>query len=487
MSQSLASRGRSLLLLLLRPQSSPCGHGLGLRRLSSDAAAPYDEPYHHHHQHHHQQQQEARAVKVTVWWDFEMCRLPQGVNPCRLAPRVTAALRGAGIRGPVEITAFGDVARLQRGEQEALAATGVTFSHVPSSGKDGSDRSFMTELIYWIAQNPPPAHFFLISADKDFANVLHRLRMSNYNVLLACPDFGSRMTRSAATFMWTWETLVKGVNLSPKYLNEPPDGSSCSWYGHYMEAGDDFLLKSKNPMAISQNTKVPKVPKSVVNGVKQVLKFYPEGVSIPNLRAELKRINVHIDKGIFGFKKFSALLQAMPDVVKFIDPLPGDSQPAVVGVFKRSMEYSEQSFNSMNSTHCSMEEKLLDETESEKLSSWDVHSSSSETLSCTEKDTLEADAPSFSLDQSCRVQRKAPAIDPTTESPSTRVEADVTLAPDVPSDASSRDQRNAMDADLVTQTEPVAAAGAPSSRGQGSVRKSGLFERISSLWNGPQR
>lgn len=72
-------------------------------------------------------------MRVSVWWDFENCGIPNGVNVCRLAPRVAAALRAAGIRGPLSITAFGDVLQLSRSAQEALAATGVAISHVPRS------------------------------------------------------------------------------------------------------------------------------------------------------------------------------------------------------------------------------------------------------------------------------------------------------------------------------------------------------------------
>jgi hypothetical protein len=77
--------------------------------------------------------EESKAVKVSVWWDFENCAVPQNVNVCRVAQRVSAALRAAGVRGPLSITAFGDVQQLSRATQEALAATGVAISHVPSS------------------------------------------------------------------------------------------------------------------------------------------------------------------------------------------------------------------------------------------------------------------------------------------------------------------------------------------------------------------
>lgn len=355
-------------------------------------------------------------------------------------------------------------------------------------GKSSCDLLFMADLIYWIAQNPPPAHFFLISGDKEFANILHRLRMNNYNILVACPEVGSKALRSAATIMWPWEALVKGVDLTPKHVNQPPDGLSSSWYGNYRGPVDIQLLKSNGLKALPQkNTKIPEVPKSVVNGIKKVLQFYPEGINLPNLRAELQRAKVSLDRKLFGFRKLSSLLHAMPDVVKFIDPLPGDNQPAVVGVFKGSVEPSEQDFDRMDSTRSSIEEKHLSETESEELSSSVSQSSSSELSSCAQKEILEADVPSSS-DQLSSGQRKTPDLTTRAELHLNRVEADISLAADVPSsDALSRDQRKAQDVDLVTQTEPpinrseadmVAAAGAPTSEAQGNILKKGLLGRI---------
>ncbi|KAI4997393.1 hypothetical protein ZWY2020_052735 [Hordeum vulgare] len=296
---------------------------------------------------HQQQQEESKEVKVSVWWDFQKCQLPPDANPCRVAPRVTAALRAAGIRGPVEITAFGDVFVLPRPVQEVLAATGVAFSHVPTSGKDGSDRSFIADLVYWIAQNPPPAHFFLISGDKHFANILHRLRMSNYNILLACPSTEPSILCSAATIMWPWEALVKGEGFTRKHFNQPPDGLSCSWYGDSQSAvageksstsmsswqsiserkclietknekprssnvpsslsdilsleqkkipvGDDPFLQgeSKHFMNVPLQTKkpeeTPRIPKAVVSCIRRALNSYPEGVNPEDLLSELKQ------------------------------------------------------------------------------------------------------------------------------------------------------------------------------------------------------
>jgi hypothetical protein len=130
-----ASRARHLLLSV-----RPANRGILLRGPTSHASHPGcgvgAQRHYNHHQLHQQEEdewEESKAVKVTVWWDFQRCRLPRGASPRHLAPRVTEALRRAGIRGPVEITAFGDVGCIPPAEQEALADTGVALSHVPSS------------------------------------------------------------------------------------------------------------------------------------------------------------------------------------------------------------------------------------------------------------------------------------------------------------------------------------------------------------------
>uniref|UniRef100_M8BKS5 Uncharacterized protein n=1 Tax=Aegilops tauschii TaxID=37682 RepID=M8BKS5_AEGTA len=162
----------------------------------------------------------------------------------------------------------------------------------------------MADLVYWIAQNPPPAHFFLISGDKDFANILHRLRMSNYNILLACPGKTTSVLCNAATIMWPWEALVKGENFSPKRFNHPPDGLSGSWYGHYKGALDDPFVEAESEETIAtpvpsdeklcHNPKnaVTAVPKDVVDGIREALNSYPNGVKLSILLQQLKKNNV---------------------------------------------------------------------------------------------------------------------------------------------------------------------------------------------------
>ncbi|XP_065010154.1 uncharacterized protein LOC135581175 [Musa acuminata AAA Group] len=288
-------------------------------------------------------EEECKNVKVAVFWDFENCNIPVGVNVFRVVHRITSALRSNGIKGPVTITAFGDVSQLSRTTQEALACTGVCLTHVPHGGKNSSDRFFMADLVYWVSQNPPPVHFFLISGDRDFANILHRLRMSNYNVLLSSKDGAPGVLCSAATFMWPWSSLVKGETTIVKHFNHPPDGLYESWYGHYKAVLDDPFSdieqatnsQCEESMELISETKPRPVPKALVNAIRQILYSYPEGLNLPELRAELKRINATMDKDFFGYKKFSHLLASMPNILKMIPNPSLEGQSLVVSTHRK--------------------------------------------------------------------------------------------------------------------------------------------------------
>ncbi|XP_010491627.1 PREDICTED: uncharacterized protein LOC104769175 [Camelina sativa] len=276
-----------------------------------------------------QHDEESRSVRVPVWWDFQDCPLPVGANVYKVAQSITSAIRNSGIKGPITITAFGDVLQLPRPTQDALSATGIILSHVPNGGKNSNtDRSLITDLMCWVSQNPPPAHLLLISSDKEFASVLHRLRMSNYNILLASKSSAPGVLCSAASIMWDWDKLIKGECVIGKHFNQPPDGPYNSWYGHYrIPLLDPFAIatttteqsssvKVEEVSESSNSVNLRPIPKEVVDKIRMVLSLYPKGTPITELRAELIKSNVAIDKDFYGHKKFSRFLLSMPDVVK---------------------------------------------------------------------------------------------------------------------------------------------------------------------------
>ncbi|KAL1215440.1 hypothetical protein V5N11_021867 [Cardamine amara subsp. amara] len=290
-----------------------------------------------------QHDNDSRSVKVPVWWDFENCHLPAGANAFKLAQNITSAVRNSGIKGPITITAFGDVVQLSRTNQEALSATGINLTHVPQAGKNSTDRSLITDLMCWVTQNPPPAHLFLISSDSDFANVLHRLRMNNYNILLAgnekaTPD----VLCSAASIMWDWDALVRGKDSAGKHFNQPPDGPYNSWYGHYRTPlldpfassstttttttkqisctsvkTEDLCESKSNPNPVYVKASRP-IPKEVVKKIGLTLSCYPNGTSITELRQQLTKRNVSLGKDFYGYKSFSRFLLAMPKILQVV-------------------------------------------------------------------------------------------------------------------------------------------------------------------------
>ncbi|KAL9679786.1 hypothetical protein QQ045_017654 [Rhodiola kirilowii] len=284
------------------------------------------------HYHYRRHEEEARSVRVSVWWDVETCNLPVGLSAYRISHSITAALRANGIKGPLQISAFGNVFKLPKGTQEALSSTGITLTHVltdGAGGKNSVNRSMIIELMYWVSQHPPPAHIFMISADHDMASTLHRLRMSNYNILLAAPEETSTALCSAASIMWQWNNLVKGENLAGRHFNQPPDGPNGSWYGTYRVPLESPFPAVEQPMptrdsepAESETENTHGIPTEVTEQIRQILTTYPKGVSISVLRKELNSTMI-VDKKLHGYKNFSNLLLALPQILELHEQKDG--------------------------------------------------------------------------------------------------------------------------------------------------------------------
>uniref|UniRef100_A0A0D3FIX5 NYN domain-containing protein n=1 Tax=Oryza barthii TaxID=65489 RepID=A0A0D3FIX5_9ORYZ len=125
-----------------------------------------------------------------------------------------AALAAAGCAGPVSIFAYGDAARVAPPVLAALSSTGISLNHVPAGAKDGTDKKMLVDMLFWAFDNPPPGNYLLISGDQDFSDLLHRLRMKRYGILLAQPsNVSSRVLAAAARTVWSWEKLVAGESL----------------------------------------------------------------------------------------------------------------------------------------------------------------------------------------------------------------------------------------------------------------------------------
>jgi NYN domain len=119
-SSPLSSHRLHILLFFRSPFSSSSSSSSSSRRTESLRK-------------HNSCDEESKGIKVSVWWDYENCAIPAGVNVYRIANRIVTALRSSGIRGPVSINAFGDMWQMPRTTQEVLISTGICLTHAPNS------------------------------------------------------------------------------------------------------------------------------------------------------------------------------------------------------------------------------------------------------------------------------------------------------------------------------------------------------------------
>ncbi|GJN33230.1 hypothetical protein PR202_gb21806 [Eleusine coracana subsp. coracana] len=128
----------------------------------------------------------------------------------RIVQNMSSALAAAGYTGPISISAYGDTSCVPHHVQHALSSTGITLNHVPAGIKDASDKKILVDMLIWAIDNPPPANYLLISGDRDFSNALHKLKMRQYNILLAQPPNVSQALTAAAKSVWLWKSFVAG-------------------------------------------------------------------------------------------------------------------------------------------------------------------------------------------------------------------------------------------------------------------------------------
>ncbi|CAL4939607.1 unnamed protein product [Urochloa decumbens] len=196
------------------------------------------------------------TAKTSVWWDIDKCAVPRGrCDPHRIAHNLIAALAAAGYAGPVSIAAYGDAARVPPPVLAALSATGICLNHVPAGSKDTSEKRMLVDMLFWAFDNPPPGNYLLISGDQDLSDLLHRLRMKRYDILLVRPPNGSSQALAAAAKkVWLWENRTAGELLLP----EPPPARSV--------LGCKLNTNSSDTLKCSQSKVCSEYDKSDSNG-----------------------------------------------------------------------------------------------------------------------------------------------------------------------------------------------------------------------------
>lgn len=99
----------------------------------------------------------------------------------------------------------------------------------------------LVDMLFWAFDNPPPGNYLLISGDQDLSDLLHRLRMKRYDILLVRPpNASSQVLAAAAKKVWLWENLTAGELLLP----EPPPARSVLGCKLHLDSSD--TLKSSH-------------------------------------------------------------------------------------------------------------------------------------------------------------------------------------------------------------------------------------------------
>ncbi|KAK3024933.1 hypothetical protein RJ639_042937 [Escallonia herrerae] len=233
----------------------------------------------------------------------------------RVAQSITAAIRANGIKGPIQITAFGDVFQLSRGNQEALSSTGINIAHIPHVGFVSHlwtmAISSVESLVLYTARclgvfvclrsicyDIKPVDIFGAFV-KDPCLASHD---SPYKFPSMCPYPCDEPEKQRAAEE-EWNALVKGENLTGKHFNQPPDGPYGSWYGHYKAPLEDPFASTEAPACPrveeqSESVAEPKlrpVPMVVMKQILKILKACPKGISITDFRSELGKSNIQTE------------------------------------------------------------------------------------------------------------------------------------------------------------------------------------------------
>lgn len=269
--------------------------------------------------------------EVGVFWDLNKCgvedvEMGEGkaeatVDASHIVPNIVKVLRSSGFFGPISIRAYGNTRSFSNHRvTQALLATGVDLHHVPG-GINDLWKHLILDLLLWVRENSSPAHVLLISGNKEYSSVLHKLHMRGYDVLLAHPEGDmSRHLLSAASKVWVWDKMIRGTEVSTSQLTsnvlphsyrlQNSDKSQCGYSQEVQPEPDvkhDFICQDSKRK--SQN-----IPREVVDQVLDIIRSKPSGFTVSAFRRQLARSNITLDKDFYGHKDVLSFLLSIPNL-----------------------------------------------------------------------------------------------------------------------------------------------------------------------------
>ena len=167
----------------------------------------------------------------------------------------------------------------------------------------------LVDLLLWVKENLPPARVLLISGDKNFSAVMHKIQMRGYDVLWAHPDEEvSSDVLSLVSEVWAWESIMRGVGVARRspmsYM--PPSNDPLQAYSKEDNKSDTVEFGAKK--------KPQGVPKVVLNKLLDIIRVRPNGYTLAAFRRQLIRSNIVLDKDFYGHKDLLSFLLSIREL-----------------------------------------------------------------------------------------------------------------------------------------------------------------------------
>ncbi|EOA14967.1 hypothetical protein CARUB_v10028314mg, partial [Capsella rubella] len=124
--------------------------------------------------------QESAVAVTNVFWDINMCPVPEGYDPRLVRPSLERLLEKNGYHGPLTVTAFGKLADVPIDMLRGVFSSGINLLLVFNGTSDIWD-------IIDTDENPSPANFMVISDPKVCPDITGILLLTKYNPLQLFP------------------------------------------------------------------------------------------------------------------------------------------------------------------------------------------------------------------------------------------------------------------------------------------------------------
>uniref|UniRef100_A0A1J3D4H8 NYN domain-containing protein n=1 Tax=Noccaea caerulescens TaxID=107243 RepID=A0A1J3D4H8_NOCCA len=145
-------------------------------------------------------------AQTWVCWDIEKCPVPRGCKADKIAGKIRSALVKLNYRGPISISAYGNMDHIPPSIKKTLSSTGIVLKHV----HPGEFRlHVVNKITFWPFRNPAPANIMVISRDESLYFTFPELQSEGYNILLAHPANASDYFIASAKTTWLWRRLLE--------------------------------------------------------------------------------------------------------------------------------------------------------------------------------------------------------------------------------------------------------------------------------------